>query len=166
MIEGMVENTSGVRVVYDQLKVSSSPGDTAFHQSDTILANRVRQALNSQPATAGVAPNVLVNDDNGTITLAGTVISVATALACGHAAADVPVGAGPTDYSVQQQPAPGSCQYRSAATGQTLPDPACTPGAMDFRKWPPCQEAYFNGANHLGAIARPDAQRCLRIQTP
>ena len=64
------------------------------------------------------------------ITLVGTVIFVATALACGHAAADVAVGAGPTDYSVQQQPAPGSCHYRSAATGQTLPDPACTPGAI------------------------------------
>jgi hypothetical protein len=64
------------------------------------------------------------------ITLAGTVIFVATALGCGHAAADVPVGAGPTDYNVQPQPAPGSCHYRSAATGQTLPDPACTPGAI------------------------------------
>jgi hypothetical protein len=64
------------------------------------------------------------------LALAGTVIFVATALACGHAAADVPVGAGPTDYSVQQQPAPGSCHYRSAASGQTLPDPVCTPGAI------------------------------------
>ena len=64
------------------------------------------------------------------IALAGTVILVATALACGRAAADVAVGVGPTDYSVQQQPAPGSCHYGSAATGQTLPDPACTPGAI------------------------------------
>src|SRR6266404_8490934 len=43
---------------------------------------------------------------------------------------------------------------------------ARSPGAMDLRKWTPRQQAYFNGANHLGAIARPDAQRGLRVQTP
>jgi hypothetical protein len=31
---------------------------------------------------------------------------------------------------VQPQPAPGACQYRTAANGQTLPDPNCTPGAI------------------------------------
>ena len=64
------------------------------------------------------------------LALVAPMICVATALACGHAAADVPVGAGPTDYSVQQQPAPGSCQYRRSASGQSLPDPVCTPGAI------------------------------------
>lgn len=28
-------------------------------------------------------------------------------------------------------PAPGSCRYRTAADGYTLPDPQCTPGALD-----------------------------------
>lgn len=28
-------------------------------------------------------------------------------------------------------PAPGTCQYRTAADGYALPDPACTPGAID-----------------------------------
>ena len=41
----------------------------------------------------------------------------------GIAHADVGVGPGPTNYSEQPQPTPGSCHYRSA-------DPACTPGAI------------------------------------
>jgi hypothetical protein len=48
----------------------------------------------------------------------------------GEAAADVAVGPGPTCYTVQPQPAPGACHYRTAADGQTLPDPNCTPGAI------------------------------------
>jgi hypothetical protein len=48
----------------------------------------------------------------------------------GEAAADVAVGPGPTNYTVQPQPAPGACRYRTAANGQTLPDPNCTPGAI------------------------------------
>lgn len=47
------------------------------------------------------------------------------------ARADLPVGPGPTNYSVQPQPAPGSCHYRTAADGQMLPDPTCTPGAVN-----------------------------------
>jgi hypothetical protein len=31
------------------------------------------------------------------------------------ARADVPVGPGPTQYAVQEQPAPGTCHYRAAA---------------------------------------------------
>ena len=48
----------------------------------------------------------------------------------GEAAADVAVGPGPTNYTVQPQPAPGACHYRTAANGETLPDPNCTPGAI------------------------------------
>ena len=50
--------------------------------------------------------------------------------AVGTALADVPVGPGPTNYTVQPQPAPGTCHYRTAANGETLPDPNCTPGAI------------------------------------
>lgn len=43
----------------------------------------------------------------------------------------VPIGSGPqTHYTVQRQPAAGSCHYRRAADGQPLPDRACTPGAV------------------------------------
>lgn len=42
----------------------------------------------------------------------------------------IAVGAGPQKhYSVQQQPAVGSCHYRSEH-GEPLEDPACTPGAI------------------------------------
>jgi hypothetical protein len=51
-------------------------------------------------------------------------------------AADVPVGPGPTNYVEQSQPAPGTCHYRTAANAQTLPDPACTPGAVNPKVTP------------------------------
>jgi hypothetical protein len=49
--------------------------------------------------------------------------------AVGTALADVPAGPGPTNYTEQPQPPPGTCHWRTAATGDTLPDPNCTPGA-------------------------------------
>ena len=68
-------------------------------------------------------------------------LSLATALAAagavmigagaGTARADLEVGPGPTNYTEQPQPAPGSCHYRSAANGAILPDPNCTPGAVN-----------------------------------
>ncbi|WP_438290565.1 hypothetical protein [Streptomyces sp. HUAS TT7] len=51
--------------------------------------------------------------------------------ACGAPAA-LPYGPGPqTKYTVQAQPAPGSCTYRYPADKQPLPDPKCTPGALN-----------------------------------
>jgi len=41
------------------------------------------------------------------------------------------VGPGPTSYTVQTQPPAGSCQYRYSPTGEPLPDPRCTPGAIN-----------------------------------
>jgi hypothetical protein len=46
-------------------------------------------------------------------------------------ASDLAVGPGPTEYTVRQQPEPGSCHYRQAANGEPLPDPNCTPGAVN-----------------------------------
>lgn len=56
-------------------------------------------------------------------------------------ATTTPTGAGPTSalqvgpgtpatYTVRPQPAPGSCHYR-AEGGAPLPDPSCTPGAIN-----------------------------------
>lgn len=42
-------------------------------------------------------------------------------------------GRGPVGYTVQPQPAPGSCHYRHTAGGQPVPDPRCTPGATNPR---------------------------------
>ena len=47
------------------------------------------------------------------------------------AAGSLAVGPGPTNYPIQQQPAAGSCQYRHSPTGEPLPDPRCTPGAIN-----------------------------------
>jgi hypothetical protein len=68
------------------------------------------------------------------------IVSIPTALAMtglmllfgdvGVAMADVPIGPGPTNYTEQPQPPPGTCHYRTAANGETLPDPNCTPGAI------------------------------------
>lgn len=52
------------------------------------------------------------------------------ALAPAAAADDLAVGQGPVEYSFKQQPAPGTCHYRTAVSGDTLPDPLCTPGAV------------------------------------
>ena len=56
--------------------------------------------------------------------------------AVGTAVADVPVGPGPTNYTEQPQPPPGTCHYRTAANDQTLPDPNCTPGAISPKVTP------------------------------
>ncbi|MFI6688364.1 hypothetical protein [Streptomyces sp. NPDC050485] len=50
----------------------------------------------------------------------------------GGAPAALQYGPGPqTKYTVQAQPAPGSCKYRFTADKQPLPDPKCTPGALN-----------------------------------
>ncbi len=74
------------------------------------------------PSTAVKAISVL-----GTLAVTGLVMVSGDV---GVAAADVAVGPGPTYYTVQPQPAPGACHYRTAANGQTLPDPNCTPAAI------------------------------------
>jgi hypothetical protein len=55
---------------------------------------------------------------------------IAAVLLFAAPASAVPVGSGPTNYVEQPQPAPGACHYHQAADGETLPDPACTPGAI------------------------------------
>src|ERR1700676_2141661 len=44
-----------------------------------------------------------------------------------------------------------------------VPFEACPTRSMDFRKCTSRQQAYFNGANHLGAIAGPNTQRGGRV---
>ena len=47
-------------------------------------------------------------------------------------ATSVPVGPGPSGtYTVQAQPAPGTCHFGKSSDGQPLPDPNCTPGATN-----------------------------------
>ncbi len=73
------------------------------------------------------------------------------------AAADVPVGPGPTQYEVQAQPAPGTCHYRSAADGETLPDPACTPGATNPKVTPDTLGSTICRKGYTKSIRPPEA---------
>jgi hypothetical protein len=78
----------------------------------------------------------------------------ATALGgCTGAAGDVAAGAGAIGYTVQAQPAPGSCRYHAASSGQELPDPACTPGASNPQ---------VTQANIGETICRPGYTRQIR----
>jgi hypothetical protein len=54
-----------------------------------------------------------------------------TSAAVAAASGEIPVGPGPVSYTVQTQPAAGTCHYRHTSGGQPLPDPACTPGATN-----------------------------------
>ncbi len=74
---------------------------------------------------------------------------------CGPAAADVAAGPGPTNYTVQPQPAPGSCHYRTAADGQNLPDPNCTPGAVNPKVTPDTLEATICRTGYTKSIRPP-----------
>ncbi|MFC4955572.1 hypothetical protein ACFPFX_04590 [Streptomyces mauvecolor] len=50
----------------------------------------------------------------------------------GGAPAALQSGPGPqAKYTVQAQPAPGACHYRFTSDKQPLPDPKCTPGALN-----------------------------------
>ncbi|SUA43505.1 Uncharacterised protein [Nocardia africana] len=47
------------------------------------------------------------------------------------------VGPGPSGtYTVAPQPAPGTCHFGKSADGQPLPDPHCTPGAINPKVTP------------------------------
>jgi hypothetical protein len=83
------------------------------------------------------------------------------------AVADVPVGSGPTNYTEQPQPPPGTCHWHTAASGETLPDPNCTPGATNPKVTPDtlgetvCRTGYTKSirppASILGAEKRSNA---------
>ncbi|GAC1407513.1 MAG: hypothetical protein NVSMB60_28010 [Mycobacterium sp.] len=75
----------------------------------------------------------------------------------GTAVADVAVGPGPTNYTVQPAPAPGSCHYRTAANGQTLPDPSCTPGAINPKVTPDTLDTTICRSGYTKSIRPPRA---------
>ena len=78
------------------------------------------------------------------VQLAGTVLAGAVLAGCAGSAGQAASGSGAADalpapavgpgpqqrYTVHQAPPPGSCRYRYAH-GKPLPDPACTPGAVN-----------------------------------
>jgi hypothetical protein len=99
------------------------------------------------------------------IALAGAAAATSVILVCGTcatAAAQVPVGPGPTNYTVQAQAAPASCHYRTAANGETLPDPSCTPGATNPKVTPEtlattiCRSGYTKSIRPSKAITEAE----------
>jgi hypothetical protein len=86
------------------------------------------------------------------------VAMAAVALLCAPTAgADVPVGPGPTQYAVQEQPAPGTCHYRGTAIGETLPDPACRPGAINPKVTPDTLASTICRKGYTTSIRPPKA---------
>ncbi|WP_333738942.1 hypothetical protein [Streptomyces sp. IBSBF 2806] len=64
------------------------------------------------------------------VSSSGAVAPAVSASGAGGGARSIAVGAGPQKhYTVQQQPAAGSCHYRNEK-GEPLEDPKCTPGAI------------------------------------
>lgn len=86
-----------------------------------VLAGCDPSGSTAAPGTAG----------SGSGAPAGSATTSAVGSAAGApSAGPIPVGAGPQEhYTVQAQPAPGSCHYRYEK-GEPLEDPACTPGAI------------------------------------
>ena len=59
-------------------------------------------------------------------------VALAVSIPAVGLAAAIPYGPGPlAHYTVQKQPAAGSCHYRFTSAGQPLPDRRCTPGALN-----------------------------------
>ncbi|MGR3872680.1 hypothetical protein ACUXZZ_29495 [Streptomyces graminifolii] len=74
---------------------------------------------------AGCSPTSL-----GGSTSSGSQSATSAASGAAGAGQEIAVGAGPQKtYTVQQQPAAGSCHYRYLK-GEPLEDPKCTPGAI------------------------------------
>ncbi|MCX5233941.1 hypothetical protein OG824_01650 [Streptomyces prunicolor] len=74
---------------------------------------------------AGCSPASL-----GGSTLSGSPSATSAASGAAGAGREIAVGAGPQKtYTVQQQPAAGSCHYQYLK-GEPLEDPKCTPGAI------------------------------------
>ncbi|BBX82214.1 hypothetical protein [Mycolicibacterium aubagnense] len=74
-------------------------------------------------------------------------------------------GPGPTAYSVQPQPAAGSCQYRYTASAEPLPDPVCTPGAANPKVTQSnldstvCKSGYTKSIRPPVSVTRVEKQR-------
>lgn len=82
-------------------------------------------------SVAGCSSTSKSSDNAKPGTGGSTATSTVSAPAPGAPAA-LQAGPGPqAKYTVQAQPAPGSCHYRYTAAKEPLPDPTCTPGALN-----------------------------------
>ncbi|MEU5127628.1 hypothetical protein [Streptomyces mobaraensis] len=68
----------------------------------------------------------------------------------------VPAGPGPqSSYTVQKQPAPGTCAYRYTPAKEPLPDPKCTPGATNPKVTPDTLKTTICRAGYTKDIRPP-----------
>ncbi len=73
------------------------------------------------------------------------------------AAAALPYGPGPqTKYTVQTQPAAGSCHF-GTENGQPLPDAKCTPGALNPKVTPSTLRATICRTGYTSTIRPPES---------
>jgi hypothetical protein len=95
-----------------------------------------------------------------TVSIPTALVMTGLMLLCGDvgvAMADVPIGPGPTNYTEQPQPPPGTCHYRTAANGETLPDPNCTPGAISPKVTPDTLVTTICRTGYTKSIRPPEA---------
>jgi hypothetical protein len=93
-----------------------------------------------------------------TVSIPTALVMTGLMLLCGDvgvAMADVPIGPGPTNYTEQPQPPPGTCHYRTAANGETLPDPNCTPGAISPKVTPETLDTTICKTGYTKSIRPP-----------
>lgn len=86
------------------------------------------------PGRVGVlaAPVLLLAGCTGYGSMGGSGYGPTGAAPVGRSGVVVATGHGWTSSGLEgPMPAPGSCHIRKAANGEPLPDPACTPGAVD-----------------------------------
>ncbi|HEY6798822.1 MAG TPA: hypothetical protein VI248_29435 [Kineosporiaceae bacterium] len=88
-------------------------------------------------------------------TVTATTSAASAAAPSGSAAGTIPEGPGPTSpYTVQPQPAPGTCRYRYDS-GYPLPDPACTPGALNPKVTPATVRTTICRSGYTSSIRPP-----------
>ncbi|OHU52311.1 hypothetical protein BKG82_18760 [Mycobacteroides chelonae] len=94
--------------------------------------NRSHIAVAVAVLTAAAVTGCSSGADRGTwqLTKAADSAAAPAPAVSGSSGGPLAVGPGPTNYVVQRQPAAGSCLYRHSPTGEPLPDPRCTPGAI------------------------------------
>ncbi|GGX84172.1 hypothetical protein GCM10010324_32200 [Streptomyces hiroshimensis] len=99
--------------------------------SDSSKSDDAKKQASSGPpggASSGATPSGSVPSGTTSGTPSGKPPSGSPVPADGS----IPAGPGPQpSYTVQKQPAPGSCHYRFTPAKEPLPDPACTPGATN-----------------------------------
>jgi len=85
------------------------------------------------------------------------------------AASHPPYGPGPqAHYTVQRQAAAGHCHYRFTASHQPLPDPHCTPGALNPRVTEAtiastiCRSGYTSSIRPPESITEPEKRASAR----